>query len=238
MNLPLEAKDSGNDGLRLNPECVVCVSYIGKEQTPVLVVDKFWQTSELLGDLVAAGMEGSCYDALQKRVSAVFARQLALLLQQHLGVAAVRLVPDELRLAMASDSAGEQLPLAQSGVGGRYQLISFMSRNQRDGVGFYRHRSTGFETIGQPQQARYSQALRVPRIARRHSSAGVDQGSNELFESTHYIPAWDNRAVIFPANVLHSTASSNQRQPATATDDFTLMATLEVAVRPEFGDAE
>lgn len=240
MSLRFEANATASEGLRLNPDCLVCVSYIGKEKTPVLVVDGFWQTPELLGDLVAAGMVGRPYDALQRQVAAVFARQLILLLQQHLEqeVAAVKLMPDELWLAIASGLAEEQLPRTQSDVGYRYQLLSFMTRNPADGVKFHRHRKTGFETIGQPQLARYRQVLQAQRMAGGTSVIAATQGGNDVFESTHCVPAWYNRAVIFPANLLHSNVCSNQSQPTMATENFILMATLELAVRPQSSDAE
>lgn len=240
MSAELDQVSQATDKLQLNRDCSVCVSYIGKQSTPILVIDQFWQTTDLLSELVTQGIGAQCFDTLHAKVSEVFKAELTLLLQQHLNslVADVCVLPDEFKLLGGSAIDESQLPDIKNELSNHHVLVCFMSQAQQDGVRFYRHRKTGYETVAKQDLASYRQTLQAQIINEGIPVAEYAHADNNLFERTHTLPAWYNRSVIFPANLLHAIECPQGAERALSGERFTMSAMLKLMLRTDASNIE
>jgi hypothetical protein len=85
----------------------------------------------------------------------------------------------------------------------RIALLHFLGDTAQGGTAFYRHRSTGYETITAARFAGYDAALR--RDVAQHGLPPPDyiSGDTPLFERIARIAAAPNRAIIYRSHSLH-----------------------------------
>lgn len=82
-------------------------------------------------------------------------------------------------------------------------LLHYLSGEAMGGTNFYRHRSTGFETVTNERAAQYRQALEAE--CREHPPApAYFSGSDAKFELIERVPAKFNRAILYRGLTLHS----------------------------------
>lgn len=214
----LDSSLAGDDEFHLNAECSICVSYIGKEESPVLVIDNFWHNPEKLVELAAQGggfteSPDDYYPGLRKpleeKVKAVLEEELGILLKQHLdnrpqqvnlGFTAFSLT----NLPPAQLSSNQCIPHVDSTDLSQFALVNYLFKQPLGGTSFYRHRKTGFETVTNERASEYKQALQTQAANEGLPAAEYIMGDTNLFERVHTVPAWFNRAVLYPCNVLHS----------------------------------
>ncbi|UAA38254.1 hypothetical protein KIH87_16420 [Paraneptunicella aestuarii] len=214
----LDSTLASDDDFHLNAECSVCVSYVGEEQSPVLVIDNFWHNPEKLVALAAqsGGFTQSpedYYPGLRKTldgsVKAVLEEELGLLLKQHLdnrphrielGFTAFSLT----NVPPAKLSPMQCIPHFDSTDLSKFALVNYLFKEPLGGTSFYRHRKTGFETVSKSRAFEYQQALQLQASTEGMPAAEYIMGDTNLFERIHTVPAWFNRAVLYPCNLLHS----------------------------------
>lgn len=84
----------------------------------------------------------------------------------------------------------------------RLAVVQYLCDPHHGGTSFYRHRSTGFETINKERVIPYRQAL-----ARDAKAAGIArgymQGDTPIFERTGGSEAVFNRALLYRGGILH-----------------------------------
>lgn len=100
----------------------------------------------------------------------------------------------------------QRLPHCDSFTPERIALIHYLSPEGGDGTAFYRHRSTGFETIDERRKPAY-----VDRLTAEIGDAGPPPArymtaDTALFEQIALAEARYNRALIYPSFLLHSGA--------------------------------
>jgi hypothetical protein len=85
----------------------------------------------------------------------------------------------------------------------RIALLHYLNGQDRGGTAFYRHRSTGYETISAERHADYDAALH--RDVARHGlpDAGYISGDTPLYERIARFEARPNRALIYRGHLLH-----------------------------------
>jgi len=85
----------------------------------------------------------------------------------------------------------------------RIALLHFLCDEAQGGTAFYRHRSTGYETITAVRHADYDAALR--RDVARHGlpAPGYIAGDTPLYECIARFAAVPNRALIYRSHALH-----------------------------------
>ncbi|HVI97925.1 MAG TPA: DUF6445 family protein [Sphingomonas sp.] len=85
----------------------------------------------------------------------------------------------------------------------RLALLHFLARDERSGTAFYRHRSTGFETVDAGRLATYRAALDAD--LRREGLPGPDYiaGDTAIFEEIAVHQGRFNRAILYRSNTLH-----------------------------------
>ncbi|WBO20704.1 DUF6445 family protein [Sphingomonas abietis] len=85
----------------------------------------------------------------------------------------------------------------------RIALLHYLDGADKGGTAFYRHRSTGYETISADRHADYDAALH--RDVARHGlpSPAYISGNTPLFERIGHYAAHPNRALIYRGHLLH-----------------------------------
>lgn len=78
------------------------------------------------------------------------------------------------------------------------------------GTGFYRHRSTGFETITHERQRSYLDQLQADFARLGTPPPGYIDGDTPVFEQIGRWPAVYNRALVYRGSLLHCAVVSEQ----------------------------
>ena len=207
----------------------VAVERFGFEAEPVVVIDDFAAAPQALVDQAAAlafSPRGIHYpgiraplqpaylagrmDVLEPVLRGVFALDRGAALAE----AALSLVttPPETLTPI------QRLPHFDTTDGKRLALLHYLCGPEHGGTAFYRHRTTGFETVSQDRLETYNAALRA-EVARHGLPTGYVRGSGPIFEQTGAVAARFNRLVIYRSRTLHSgqipenfSFSTNPRQ--------------------------
>ena len=90
---------------------------------------------------------------------------------------------------------------------GRLALVHFLGEgaaSDTGGTAFYRHRSTGFETIDEPRSAAYFAALNADLARHGPPPPAYLAGSTPLFERIGGFEGRFNRALVYRGRLLHS----------------------------------
>lgn len=100
----------------------------------------------------------------------------------------------------------QRLPHVDAVKPGRIALVHYLNPGGGDGTAFYRHRSTGFETIDAARSRPYLDRLNAEVNGAEAPPAGYITGSTALFAQVAQVEGRFNRAVIYRSALLHSGA--------------------------------
>lgn len=195
----------------------ISVRRIGREGQPVVVIDGFHPDPGALRQYAAEavfgpgenhypGIRAALPPAYLADVMPALAAGLAAAFD-HAGETAlidasysiVTTPPDQL-------SVQQRLPHVDAVDLGRIALVHYLSPADRDGTAFFRHRSTGFETVDRSRSSIY---LGQVDAELRHGGLpdpGYVTGSTPLFEQIDRVEARYNRALVYRSALLHSGA--------------------------------
>lgn len=190
------------------------IDHIGSEQQPVIIIDDFVSDPNRLRR-AAEALEyrpmGRHYPGLRAEVAAgdvdwylapvqgliaeVFGfREPAALISA--GYSIVTTPPANL-------TPIQRLPHFDGLEAGRIALLHYLNGQEQGGTAFYRHRSTGYETISAARHAPYDAALH--RDVARHGlpEPAYVSGDTPLYEQIACFDARPNRALIYRGHTLH-----------------------------------
>ncbi len=85
----------------------------------------------------------------------------------------------------------------------RVALLHYLDGPERGGTAFYRHRSTGYETISADRHASYDAALREDVARHGMPNAAYISDSTPIYEQIARYEAQPNRALIYRGQLLH-----------------------------------
>jgi len=85
----------------------------------------------------------------------------------------------------------------------RVALLHYLNGQDQGGTAFYRHRSTGFETITAERHAAYDAALHREVAQHGVPAPGYIAGDTALYERIARFEARPNRALIYRGHLLH-----------------------------------
>lgn len=198
----------------IRPEIVA--RRIGLEQQQIVIVDGFHPDP----DRLCAVAEATPFEPARRHYPGIraplppdyFARvriPLVSALTEAFGYSgAIELIDASFSIVTTppADLAVEQrLPHIDALQPDRIAIVHYLSRNDRDGTAFFRHRATGFETIDDARSATYFKQVNNELRDAAPPAAYVDD-SNSLFERIDCVEARHNRAVIYRSASLHSGA--------------------------------
>jgi hypothetical protein len=192
----------------------VRVERIGHEQQPVIVIDGFVADPQALrarAEALRYQPMGPYYPGLRAEVAradvASYVLPLLDLVAQvfdlagppgliSAGYSIVTTPPAEL-------NAIQRIPHIDGLEAERIALLHFLGRADQGGTAFYRHRSTGFETIDAARHPAYDAALRRDVAQHGLPPAGYIGGDTPLFACIARFAALPNRALVYRSHALH-----------------------------------
>jgi hypothetical protein len=100
-------------------------------------------------------------------------------------------------------SLAQRIPHIDGVTEGMIAIVHYLARDDFGGTSFYRHRSTGFETVDESRHRRYLDALKRDFATHNEPPAAYIEGDTPLFERTAGYDAIFNRAIIYRSSLLH-----------------------------------
>jgi len=220
----------------------VTVHHIGREQQPLAVIDDFAPDPDALRAAArAAGFEPARHhypgiraplpDTYLPGQRAVIAGALAEAFGQAGQAEVIDASFSMVTTTPAALSIEQRLPHCDAFAVERIALIHYLSPEGGDGTAFFRHRSTGFETIDRARAPIYFDQLGAEIRYGGEPPPAYVADDTPLFERTLLAEARYNRALLYRSYVLHSGAISPGAglSPDPATGRLTITAFLSAA---------
>jgi len=192
----------------------VSVEYIGLERQPVMIIDDFVQDPRALVFEARArqyGVMGPYYPGIRAPVSPglidtfvpsiinmaaeIFALKGRIRLIEAL-YSLVTTPPSELKPI-------QRLPHFDGLEPERIAILHYLCPPECGGTAFYRHKSTGIESLSTERMAEYSRKLDEDVSREGLPGAAYISGSTSIFEQTARFTARYNRALIYRGSILH-----------------------------------
>lgn len=188
--------------------------HVGKERSPVLVIDNFVSQPDLLVEEAARlawGRYGPHYPGLRTPVPlATLTRFLPAIVRPVAEAFALIAAPQlvEAYYSLVTTAPSELAPIQRlphfDGVEReRLAVLHFLSRDEGTGTAFYRHRATGFETIDAARFAPYGSRLEREIAEAGMPPAAYISGSDGQFEQIACFAGRFNRALVYRGHSLH-----------------------------------
>ena len=202
--------------LTLHPELSYEFYEVGREKTPLLVIDKFIKDAHLLVDFCAANTNftkvDNFYPGLRMDAPARYIHSinyyLAELLSNIFGLTQDKIAGGKALYSMVV-TPPEQLEITQclphidSYLSGDLACVHYLCGREKGGTSLYRHKKTGYEKITTETIDHYKESV-VNEGALKLEKKSYMNGSNDYFEQIANVESVFNRMVIYPSNILHS----------------------------------
>ena len=198
------------------------VDHVGAEREPVVVVENFAPDPE---GLVAAaeGLPfapmGEYYPGVRAPVTPAYFEGLAPILtpvmrevfgaKERIGF--TRALYSLATTPPAALTLAQRIPHIDGVAEGMIAIIHYLAHEDQGGTAFYRHRSTGFETVDAARHRAYLDALRRDFAAHGEPEPAYIQGDTALFAQVARYDAVFNRALIYRSSLLHCAVLPNDR---------------------------
>ena len=192
------------------------VLQVGRERSPLLVIDDFLPGPERLVEFAARAQLKAPAKGFYPGARAVAPPQylhyvvsaLAPLIAVAFGFpsAGVRMADSYLSMVTTAPerlNLDQRLPHVDTVEPGRIAVLHYLCRPEQGGTSLYRHRSTQFETLDPARLPVFHRALNHELHASGGLAPAYMNGSTQLFERTHKIDAAYNRLVAYTCNTLH-----------------------------------
>lgn len=191
------------------------IGRIGHEREPIVVIDGFSSSPGMLVEQAAT----KAFAPLGLHYPGVRAPLAAQYLTERMDLL-TRLLSDVFGLHNGADLLEcnysivttppldlgplQRLPHFDSDDPGRIAVLHYLCGPAHGGTGFYRHRSTGFETVSGSRLDDYASMLEADLARRGAPEPAYLRGDTALFEQTYRVDAAFNRLVIYRGWTLHS----------------------------------
>lgn len=213
------AASNRTEALQLNPHASLVTHMIGAERRPLAVVEEFAQDVETLIAYAESGepfgaTAGDLYPGVRKPAPPEYAKDFCKrygdVLREYFGLpgnSTPRVIfsafsitttePQQLRPV-------QRVPHFDTSAANQLAIVHYLCGPEHGGTAFYRHRSTGFETISHERLHHYARSLKREVMSEHPRPAKYMDGDDPLFIRIASYEARCNRALIYPSNVLHS----------------------------------
>ncbi len=187
---------------------------LGSEKSPILVIDNFVASPELLiDDAALLGFEkiGPYYPGVRSVVPKAAVRRcispIADLVADRFKVTSDYSNFDAWYSVVTTRPADlepiQRLPHYDGVEPGRLALLHFLDRQESGGTAFYAHKSTGFETISATRESVYAAALKQDVAMHGMPEPGYISGDTQIYTQIGKVAAKFNRAIVYHGNSLH-----------------------------------
>lgn len=196
------------------------VDHIGAEGQPVVVVENFSPHPErLIADAgsLEFGVLGEFYPGVRAPVLPGYFEGLGGVLAtaaRDVFGARDRLSFTRALYSLATSppaalSLAQRIPHIDGVEEGMIAVIHYLSPEDRGGTAFYRHRSTGFETVDAARHRPYLDALGRDFAVHGEPPPAYIDGDTPIFERIAAYDAVFNRALIYRSSLLHCARLPN-----------------------------
>lgn len=204
----------------MSPERKVSVETIGRERQRIAIIDSFSPEADALTQAApeaAFEERGEYYpgprapapktyfagirDVVVTIARDVFGAKRSLTLQRALFSLATR-PPQALSLA-------QRVPHIDNVDNGALAIVHYLSAQDFGGTAFFRHRSTGFETVTRERHEQFLSALKADFARHGEPPAAYISGDTPIFERIFRVAPAFNRAVIYRSSLLHCAELPN-----------------------------
>ena len=196
----------------------VSVRRIGNEREPVAIIEAFAADPDALRHVAASQAyepAGRNYPGIKASLPAAYLRDqgavIGAVLREVFGLPGkVTVLEARFSIVVApvdAPSLEQRLPHIDALEPGRMALIHYLVPSGTDGTAFYRHRSTGFETVDAHRSPAYLAALNA-ELKNEPPAPRFIAGDTALFQRTARIDGIYNRALLYRSRCLHSGAIS------------------------------
>ena len=203
----------------INPDLKINTIYVGNEQEPIIIVDDLL----LQPDAIIRYAETGCafqkdskdfYPGIRKPLAPAYAENV----YQHLmntfwtvfssnATVNIKLLSSVLSLTTTQPNALrpiQSVPHFDSYLANNIAGVHYLCEPKFGGTSFYRHRTTGFETMSSQRIQEYSKILKAEVMQASTGSFSYINGDTSIFERIASIDAKFNRAIFYRSNILHS----------------------------------
>jgi hypothetical protein len=203
----------------INPDLQVQVDYIGQEKNPLLIIDNFHLAPELLRNQAETeppfvAQASDFYPGLRKPVGGTYALDclaaITPIVKKTFAIPDKRQPLPNLCAFSLTTTPPEQLrpiqsvPHIDTHDPEQFAVVHYLCAETYGGTSFYRHRSTGFESISQARMQAYFKTLKHEVMEEGKREFSYIDGDTRLFERIAQVPLKFNRAIIYRSNQLHS----------------------------------
>ena len=189
------------------------VARFGNERQPVVVIDGFAPDPRRFTDdatFLAFRPIGEHYPGVRALVAPALLRDLlgALgpVVAESFGISRFEVIDAFYSLVTTPPcdlTPVQRLPHFDGVDDGRLALLHYLSPDPRGGTAFYRHRTTGFESVDAARLGAYRTALDADLRRTGLPDPAYIAGDTDLFEQVARFDAVFNRAILYRGNTLH-----------------------------------
>lgn len=221
----------------LNPRARPGLVRVGAEGEPVFRVDDFFLDPQAIADYAATeaafGPGGSGYPGLRAAAPDILNHALIHALNpvmaQIFGIAEGGQLGLETSFAIVTRGAGElqpaqRIPHFDVADPRALAIVIYLCAPHWGGTAFFRHRSTGFETVSSERDETYNRRL-SQELAVTLLPEGLPDNQHPLFEQLYHVEAVFNRLVLYRSRLLHSATMPHDRTPSPSPRDGRLTIT-------------
>lgn len=203
----------------------VRIELLGQEKNPLLIIDNFIAAPEQL--LEQANSEpgftaqvSDFYPGLRKQIVGGYPTQslqtVIPLMHDIFSIAPERKAQLSLCAFSLTTTAPEKLrpiqsvPHIDTHDPLQFAMVHYLCAESFGGTSFYRHRSTGHESITRERLTDYFKILKQEVMDEQQTRFNYINGDTRLFERIYQVPVVFNRAIVYRSNQLHSGDISEQ----------------------------
>ena len=200
------------------PDATIQLCHVGAEREPVLIVDRATGHTDALVDFAAqrsrfepAAALGSFYPGLLGTAPTAYVdamvRFVLPLITAYFGADPIRPARARGNFSLVTTppqalSPDQRVPHVDAADRLQFATVHFLSCDNADGTGFFRHRATGFETLDADRLPCYRAV--IDNQLKTLSDEGYPDAAHSLFEQIGAVEARPDRLILYRAALFHS----------------------------------
>jgi hypothetical protein len=204
---------------RVNPECEKQIVFLGEERNPVLILDNFLAAPEELRQAAGAGepflpQNTDLYPGIRKAAPEGYRQALETALLAVIGKvfsasSSPHVTVDVSAYSLATTPEHKLRPIQcvphiDTEDATHLAAVHYLCDENYGGTSFYRHRSSGYESITVERVKDYFEKLKLEVAQEGMLGRHYINGDTRLFQRIANIPLKFNRLILYRGNCLHA----------------------------------